>query len=212
MLWVIYKDYFDKSIKTSNYIRYLNWYVWVIFAFTMLLTIGLYIAYIYYNLFWLQFTTYIFGAAGGFYFGNELRKKVKNDVGEFEDVYDNNLITLRQILKKRGIYSNKQIEFLLKQTDEELTDLKVSEGISKQFITIGTVILIPVITMIIKWILEKYNDGFFIIIQITSIIVMVISLFYMLKPLIEQILDVTYWRMKKLRQMIQDINLRDYLK
>lgn len=179
MLWIIYKEYFNKCTKTSSYIRNLNWYEWVIFLFMMTLTIALYFAYIYFDLFLLLVATSIMGLSGAIYFGNELKKKVKKEIGDFEDLYEKNIFTLRQLLKKRKVYSSSQVDFLLKQIDEELPELKISEGIFKTFYTIGTVIIIPIVTMIIKWILDKYSYGYFIAMQLILLLIMIISLFNM---------------------------------
>lgn len=150
-------------------------------------------------------------AGGGLYFGNELRKTVIKHVGTSEDIYDHNIITLKQILNKRKINKLSQIDILLEQMKDELPRLKVSESILKPFYTISTVLLIPTVAMLTKWLLDKYTNGLIVVIQITALIVMIFCLFYMLKPLIEQILDVTYWRMKKLQQMLQDIKLIDFV-
>ena len=212
MLWLLYADYYKSSIKTNSYIRYLNWYVWVIFSFIMLLTIGLYVAFIFYQVQWLQIIMGISGAVGGLYFGNELRKTVNKHVGTFEDVYDKNIITLRNILENRKVYSSAQIDHLINQINDELPELKVSENILKPYYTISTVLLIPTLTILTKWLLDKQTNGVITVIMITALLVMVFSLFYMLKPLLEQVLDATFWRMKKLQIMLQDIKLIDFLK
>lgn len=212
MLWLIFGDYDKKSVKTSEYIRFLNWYVWVIFAFIMMLTVGFYITSIYFDVYWIQILMFITAISGGLYFGNELRKTVNKHVGSYEDIYDNNIITLRQILKQRKISHVSQIDLILEQLKDELPALKVSDSILKPFYTLSTVLLIPTIAMLTKWLLDKSTNGLIVVIQITALIVMIFCLFYMLKPLIEQILDITYRKMKKLQQMLQDIKLLDFLK
>jgi hypothetical protein len=211
MLWLLYKDYFKETIKINSYLPKLKWYVWLIFSLLMISTIGLFVTFIILDMMWFQVVASTIGASGGFYLGNELRRTVRKEVGTYEDIYDNNLITLRQIMQKRKIHNNNQIDFLLQQIDDELQDLKVSDGVFKQFYTIGTVILVPILTMLVKWILDKYTGGYYIVILITSILIMIISIFHMIKPLFEEILDAAYRKMKKLRSMIQDIKLNDFL-
>lgn len=208
MVWLLYSDYLKESLKTATYIKYLKWYVWVIFLILLLIDVGLYITYLVYSINWLQIVMFVVSIIAGLYFGNEIRKIVTNRVGTYEDVYFNNLAILRNILERRKLYSSNQLNLLIEQIDEELPKLKTTESLIKPFYTLSTIIVIPIVTMLVKWILDsKEAEGAYLVILIFLIIIMIFSLFYMIKPLLEELLDLEYKRMSKLKQMIKDIKI-----
>ncbi|ETT52163.1 MULTISPECIES: hypothetical protein [Paenibacillus] len=212
MHWIIFDDYLRDSIRSSTYVRFLRWYVWVVFSFILMLVIGSIFISIFYSYEWVQWLAYLFGSGGGFYFGYELRKVVRSHVGTYEDVYDHNIITLRQILTTRNVHSSDKIDLLVSQIDEVLPQLKSSEKILKSIYTISTILLIPIMTILIKWLLDTYSsDGVFIVLQLVAIAVMVFSLNFMIQPLVEQVMDLSYRRMKNLKQMMLDVKLIDFV-
>lgn len=212
MLWLIYNDYLKENVRFTSYIRFFNWYVWVISSFMMLLTIGLFISYIYVDKTLIFILTVISGGLGGFYFGFELKRVVVKNVGTSKDIHDHDIITLRKVLKDNNINNVAQIDLLLSQIDEELPNLKVSESIVKPLYTFFTLILLPIVSLFVKWLLDKGQEGIIIFLQVFSLIVMIFGLMYMLKPLITQILDLTFRRMKQLKGMLEDLKLLDFLK
>ncbi|RRJ66079.1 hypothetical protein EHV15_26570 [Paenibacillus oralis] len=212
MLWLIYRDYLKQNVRVTSYAKFLNWYVWVIFSFMMLITGGLFICYLFYENSWLVILLLVSGFSGESYFGYELRKSAVKHIGTTEENYEHDINVLRIILNQRNVNSISQIEQLLNQIDDELPNLKVSENILKPFYTITTVILVPILSLFIKWLLDKDHNGFLIIIQIVALCSMIFSLFYMLKPIIEQIVDISFRRMSQLKRMLEDIKIIDFLK
>ncbi|OUQ85225.1 hypothetical protein B5G50_27950 [Brevibacillus brevis] len=211
MIWIIYSDYLNGNVRVNSYVRYLKWHVWAIFLLVLLITIGLFIAFIYYDLYWVLWITCLTGGVGGLFFGNEIRKVVSQHVGTHEDIYEHNIITLRQILIRRNLYNINKIDLLILQVDEELPDLKASERQLKSMYTFSTILLIPILTLLIKWILDKYTEGWLIVSQLITLIIMIFGIYFMVKPLVEQVIDSPFWRMKKLKKMLQDVKLIDFV-
>jgi hypothetical protein len=209
MIWLLYSDYLKESLKTATYMKFLKWYVWVIFSVLMLIDVGLFFAFIVNDIIWLQWVMFIIAALAGLYFGNEIRKVIYNRVGTHEEVYNRNVIILRGILVRRSLHSREQVDLLIEQIDEELPKLKTSDSLLKPIYTFSTIVFIPIITLLVKWILDKHSNEVYLVILIVLIAVMVFSLYYMVKPLLEELLDLEYKRMTKLKQMIQDIRVID---
>jgi Na+/melibiose symporter-like transporter len=100
------------------------------------------------------------------------------------------------------------LNLLIEQIDEELPKLKTIESLIKPFYSLSTIVVIPIVTMLVKWILDsKEAEGAYLVILILFMIIMIFSLFYMIKPLLEELLDLEYKRMSKLKQMIKDIKI-----
>jgi hypothetical protein len=78
--------------------------------------------------------------------------------------------------------------------------------------TFATLILLPILSLFIKWLLDKGQDGLIIIAQVLLVVIMVFGFIYMLKPLISQILDLSFRRMNQLKRMLEDLKLKDFLK
>lgn len=212
MLWLIFSDYFSRSIRVNAYLRFLRWYVWLWFSLKMLFSTGIFFLFIYFDDYWLLALALFIALLGGLYFGNEIRKVVTSQVGTHEDIYDNDIITLRQILIARNVHSENQINALLEQIDDELQTTKLSEQVIKPIYTFMTILLIPISILIIKWVLDKYSEGYLIVLQILALLVMIFTLCFMLRPISEQLLDSSHWKMKKLKQMLKDIKIIDFLK
>lgn len=212
MIWLIYNDYLKKNVRKTSYAKFLNWYVWIIVAFMMFLTVGLLLSYIYADNPLVFILIIIIEGLGGFYFGFELRRKVVKHVGTTKDIHDHDINVLRKVLKDNDIKNIAQIDLLINQIEDELANLKVSESFFKPLYTFATLILLPILSLFIKWLLDKGQDGLIIIAQVLLVIITVLGFTYMLKPLISQILDISFRRMKQLKRMLEDLKLKDFLK
>lgn len=102
MLWLIYEDYIKQDVRTTYFVKYLKWHVWVISI--SLLIITLYCLFKFYLSLngWILFASCIFAAITGSYFGNELKKSVLGNVGDGKDIFDHNIISIRNILKRHN--------------------------------------------------------------------------------------------------------------
>lgn len=211
MLWLLYTDYINESIKTTAYVKFLKWYVWVVFFAIICIDIGFYLAFILFDIFWMQWLMLGVAAGAGFYFGNEVRKIIRRKIGTHQDIYHVNISRLRSILIRRNIKTRNQIDLLLEQINEELPKLKTSEPLLKPIYSVSTIIIIPIILVIVKWVIDKNSNGIYLVILLVLITIMVASLYYMIKPLLEDLLDREYKRMLKLKQMLEDIRIIDDL-
>ena len=212
MLWLIYEDYIKQDVRTTYFVKYLKWHVWVISI--SLLIITLYCLFKFYLSLngWILFASCMFAAITGSYFGNELKKSVLGNVGDGKDIFDHNIISIRNILKRHNISHIEQIDLLINQINEELPELKMSEKVLKAFYTISTALLLPIITLMIKWLLNYNNEGVEIVIILVLISLAILGIFYIIKPLLEEILDSPYRKMSKLKRILEDIKLVDFLK
>ncbi|WP_423475006.1 hypothetical protein [Lysinibacillus agricola] len=160
---------------------------------------------------WSLIGTYIFAVSSVGYFANELKKSRLGNIGNNKDVFDHDIISLRSILQKHNIHKIEQIDMLINQINEEMPRLKLSEKFLKSFYTISTVLLMPMLTLMIKWLLDYEDGGIYTVMLVVSLCLMVFGLFYIIKPLMEHMLDFNFRRMINLKRMLEDIKLIDFL-
>ncbi len=211
MLWLVYEDYFKQN-DMKFFIRYLKWYVWVIF---LLLLVGT--SFFFYKFISTQNGLYFviecgFAVLSGGYFGYEMRKSVLSNIGDNTDVFEHKIISMRNVLKQRKIDNMEQIDLLINQINEELPELKLSDKFRKSVYAIGTVLLVPSISLISKWLLDSYDEGIYMVVMVLAIVMMLIGLFYIIKPLLESVIDSPYKKMKILKRMLEDVKMLDFLK
>lgn len=212
MLWLIYEDYFKQNVSITFFLKYLKWYVWVISVLLLALTVYFSIKLFFLKTGWIILFNCVFAAATGLYFGNEVEKSKLKNIGNKEDVFDHDMISIRTILKQRNINKVEQIDLLINQINDEVSELKFSEKVLKPIYRISTVLIIPIITLLTRELLN-YNDmGIYSVLLVILLCLMVVVLFYMIKPLLEQILDSPYRKMIKLKRTLEDIKLLDFLK
>lgn len=211
MLWLIYEDYFKQNVRTTSFVRYIKWYVWFIF---FIFTIGsLFFLITFFNSgngFFL-IGVYICAGISGIYFGNELKKAVLKNIGDATDVFDNDMISMRNILKQRNINKMEQIDLLISQINEEMPDFKLSEKFLKSIYTISTALLIPILSLLIKWFLDSKDEGIYIVGVVVTLCLMLLGLYFIIKPVAEQILDSSYRKMSILKRKLEDVKLLDFL-
>ncbi|MCS5503518.1 hypothetical protein NY607_20620 [Lysinibacillus sp. A4] len=212
MLWLIYEEYFNQNVRNTFFLKYLKWYVWVISVSLLALTVYFSIKFFFLPNGWFLLVSCVFAAGTGLYFGNEVEKSKLKNIGNKEDVFDHDMISIRTILNKRDINKIEQIELLINQINEEVSELKFSEKVLKPISKISTVLIIPIITILTKELLN-YNDmGIYSVILVILLCLMVVGIFYMIKPLLEQILDTPYRKMRELKRVLEDVKMLDFLK
>ncbi len=134
--------------------KYLKWHVWFIFTILILATLVLLIVFFLTENGWILIVTYIFAVGSGGYFGNELNKSRLGYIGNNKDIFAHDIISLRGILQQHNINKIEQIDMLINQINEEIPRLKLSEKFLKTFYAISTGLLIPMLTLMIKWLLD----------------------------------------------------------
>jgi len=93
--------------------------------------------------------------------------------------------------------------------------LKLSEKLLKSFYTIITAILLPILSILIKWFLDfkgEGKEGIFIVVAVVIVFLMALGLYFLIRPSIELILDSSYRKMKILKRKLEDVKLLDFLK
>ncbi|MGE6515266.1 hypothetical protein [Lysinibacillus sphaericus] len=212
MLWLVYEDYFKQNVNMNFFIKYLKWYVWVIFL--LLLAVTWFFFYKFFNTQngWYLVIECVFAILSGGYFGYEMRKSVLSNIGDNTDVFEHNIISVRNVLKQRKIDNMEQIDLLINQINEEIPELKLSDKFRKSVYTIGTALLIPFISLISKWLLDTYDEGIYMVVMVLALVIMLIALFYIIKPLLEWVIDSPYKKLKILKRMLEDVKMLDFLK
>ncbi len=212
MLWLIYEDYFKQNVRNTYFMKYLKWYVWVISVSLLIFTLYFSIKFYFSLNGWMLLVSCIFAFITGGYFGNEWRKSRLENIGDAKDIFDHDMISIRNILKQRNINKIEQIELLINQINEELSESKFSEKVLKPIYTISTVLIIPIITLFLKGLLNYNDEGINIVILVILLCLMVVGIFFMIKPILEQILDSPYRKMLNLKRTLEDVKLLDFLK
>ncbi|WP_281486634.1 hypothetical protein [Lysinibacillus sphaericus] len=212
MLWLVYEDYFEQNGNMNFFVRYLKWYVWVIFLLLLAVTL-----FFFYKLFHTQNGWYfviecVFAVLSGGYFGYEVRKSVISNIGDKTDVFEHSIISMRNALEQRKIDNIEQIDLLINQINEEISELKLSDKFRKSVYTISTVLLVPSISLISKWLLDSYDEGIYMVVMVLAVVMMLIGLFYIIKPLLEAVIDSPYKKLKILKRTLEDVKMLDYLK
>lgn len=212
MLWLVYEDYFEQNGNMKFFVRYLKWYVWVIFLILLAVTLFFFYKFLHTQNGWYLVIECVFAVLSGGYFGNEMRKSVLSNVGDNTDVFEHSIISMRNALKQRKIDNIEQIDLLINQINEEISELKLSDKFRKSVYTISTVLLVPSISLISKWLLDTYDEGIYMVVMVLAIVMMLIGLFYIVKPLLEFVIDSPYKKMKILKRTLEDVKMLDYLK
>ncbi|MFG3613177.1 hypothetical protein [Rummeliibacillus stabekisii] len=211
MLWLIYEDYFKQNVRTTSFVRYLKWHIWGIFILFTIGTLIFLITFFKSNNGFFLLGVYICAGISGVYLGNELKKTILTNVGDTTDVFDNDMISIRNILLQRNINKIEQIDLLINQINEEIPDLKLSEKFLKSIYTISTALLIPILSLLIKWFLDFKDEGIFIVGAVVTLCLMFLGLYFLIKPSAEQILDSSYRKMWILKRKLEDVKLLDFL-
>jgi len=210
MIWLVYEDFRNTRVKIGSSLKYLSPLSWMLLAFLIIVTFGLLALSIYLDInIWLIIITLFLSSTTGLYFGNKLRKLIRSKYGSHEDIYNTNINHLKNILNKRNLYTKTKIESLIEQYNEELPSLKISDKALKPINGIAITFLLPISTLLIKWMLDN-KSGPYLIIVIIMMIVMLLSLYYMLKPLIENLFDREMKHMMELKRLLQDILIIDF--
>lgn len=212
MLWLIYEDYFKQNVNIKFFIRYLKWYVWIIFLILLAGTLFFFYKFLNTQNGWYLATQCVLAALSGSYFGYQLKKSVLSNIGDNTDVFEHNIISMKNVLKQRKIDNIEQIDLLINQINEELPELKLSDKFRKTVYTIGTALLVPSISLVSKWLLDSYDEGIYMVVMVLALVIMIIALFYIIKPLLEWVIDSPYKNLKILKRMLEDVKMMDFLK
>ncbi len=133
------------------------------------------------------------------------------------DAYDFRLEMLRNILNKHfKLYESKKIQELIKQCDLSIGFYQLSTEIFKPLINMTKSVLFPIVAFSFGLIIRKVELGLNDTIRLTVLVVIVmlmfLALFYIVKVPIENFLDNQSNKIKRLKGMLIDISLKDFIK
>lgn len=211
MLWMIYRDYFKQKINIKDFLSYMNWRSWFIFAILLFGYLFFWYRFIQTQNVWCQAYMYLVGIVLFIYFFTSLRKAVLKNIGGPDDILDHDVITLRNVLKKRGITSASQMDLLIAQINEELPELKRSEKMKRIFFYIVTVIIIPAATSLTNRLVYTNGNGIDIVIAGLTLVLVLTGLIFMVYPILKTAMDLKHDRMKSLKRELEDIKIVDHL-
>ena len=116
---------------------------------------------------------------------------------------------LIDILKKEGFYKAKKIEYLIQMINDILDSLKITKELFRPLISFFLVIVFP----LLMWRFNKSDVSKNLIKSfplILTILFQLLGYFYLLKPIVESILDRNYFALKEFQFMLKDIYLTDF--
>lgn len=133
-----------------------------------------------------------------------------------KDVYDVRIRTLRKILIESDLYELRKIQELVIQCDLACTEHKISNKIIDAASNISKFILLPFITFVSGLIVKNVSITFEQAIQYIPIIILliigVVLLAYEIKWFIGDILDVQSRKLNKIKGLLVDISIKDFIK
>lgn len=143
----------------------------------------------------------------------ESQKNYENNIR----LYKIKLGILRKILKKPfKLYESKKINELIEQSNKAIEYYKISNQFWIPFTNISKTMILPTVTFAIGVIIKNVELSINSIIDITVKIIIGIFLIsggiYSLKVPIESYLDTKSSKLKKLRNMLIDIQIEDFIK
>lgn len=214
MIWYVFYEYKKLSnIKSKNIIKNVDAKIWIELISLLVLLIILFVLIIKKKILWLIFFELALALFMGGFLGKEIRKVRERLYGSGIEYYSEGLNELRYILKDMNIYSKAKIDILIKEAVNELPELKLSHKIFKPIISFTTIVLVPVLIVVIKWILNR-SDSIIEGIKIIGVVVLITStimvIFNMFKSNANDFFDNNYYKMKKTKDMLVDIILVDF--
>lgn len=142
------------------------------------------------------------------------KKSLEKTFGSDYERYKKRIDIIRDVLIKMELYSAEKVKYIIDLNNERKKNWKFSESISKPFATILTTVLIPTITLLLKWIFDHANITNDVIKYagiVVTIILLLLGLVYLFKPILENYLDKEYLEFESLQNMLEDIFLIDFL-
>lgn len=144
-------------------------------------------------------------------------KSVQKNYKRNIEKYDFRLEILRDILRDDfKLYELKKIEELIKQCDLSIESYKLSNKIFKPLVDLTKSVLFPIITfsfgLIVKQIEISVNDTINITKLVVIVVLMFFGLFYIVKNPIESFLDNQSNKIKRLKGLLNDMLIKDFIK
>ncbi|MDG5856533.1 hypothetical protein [Clostridium beijerinckii] len=144
-------------------------------------------------------------------------KDFKSNYKKRMNNYNMRLELLRDVLKYEfKLYEQKKIEELIKQCDSSIEFYELSTKLSKPLITLTRSVFVPIIAFSFGLISKKIEMSVNDIIQIALLVLWVIIMFWVLfqgiKHHIENFLDGESIKIKKLKGMLNDMLIKDFMK
>jgi hypothetical protein len=144
-------------------------------------------------------------------------KSVQKNYKRNIEKYDLRLEILRNILRYDfKLYEPKKIEELVKQCDLSIESYKLSTETFKPLVGLTKSVLFPIITFSFGLIIKKVKISVDDTIRITALVVIVmlmfLVLFYIIKHTIESFLDNQSNKIKRLKGMLNDMRIKDFIK
>lgn len=169
-----------------------------------------------FDIHWIGSVMFVIYFATFMYFIKMVSKETEKEYGKNVADYKKDLDDLVHILRKEvfQLYTEKQINRLIEDCDQILPTLKRSKSVFKPFVTFFTAIIFPLVTLALNIIVNELS--FDISLQVMIWIVLgplyLISLYYLISPIIGGFLDSDYKKFRRLRDMLSDILLLYFMK
>jgi len=214
MIWYLLVEFKKEEKEKSIVLNRFKLAFWIKYI-VILIPISLFDLYaIYINNAMLTFVgLVIFGITTYAIISND-NKSLEKKFGSGFERYKKRIEVIRAVLIKMDLYSEAKVKYLIDLNNERKKGWKFSTNIFRPFATISTALLIPTITLLLKWIFDHTNitnDAIKYVGAVVTIILLLLSLVYAFKPILEGFLDKEYLEFESLQNMLQDIYLIDFV-
>jgi hypothetical protein len=206
----------DNKFKITDISRSKWKYLWAIIITSILLFITIAIIPMLYDIYWIGGIAIIVYFAIYIYSIKEISKETEKEYEKNTKAYKETLENLSHILRKEvfRLYTEKQILKLIDDCNQILPSLQRSKSIFQPIVTLFTVILFPIITLALNILIENltFNMSMQIMIVILLGLLYLISVYYLISPIVGGILDSDFKKLRRIRDMLSDIILIEFTK
>jgi len=164
-----------------------------------------------YNIDWIGGVAFVIYLSTYIFSIKKIAREAEKEYEENTEEYKKTLENLALLLRKEvfQLYTEKQITKLIEVCNQILPSLQRSKSIFKPFVAIFTAILFPLITLALNILIDNFsfNASLQTIIWLILGSLYLISMYYFISPVIGDILDSEYKKLRRLRDMLSDIIL-----
>ncbi len=150
----------------------------------------------------------------GFIFIHIINKKTSDEIDNDLKIYYLKLGLLRDILRELKLYSGKKNKQMIEMISDQKEQWRFSVGVKKVLSVVTTSFLIPIVTLIYKWLFDNVKpiDQIIIYIGLTiTTILVILGIAFMIVPFFINKIDKEYKEFNRLQSMLEDINLIDFV-
>ncbi|HBV98058.1 MAG: hypothetical protein JL50_00870 [Peptococcaceae bacterium BICA1-7] len=214
MIWYLLKDFKYREKEKMNFITLLGIKFWVRHIAVFVLICSLNILAVHKTNFVMSAVGYIILITYAIYFVKNTELVMEIKFGNALGRYKKRLSVLRNVLKDMDLYSDSKIHYIIELVDKQKNQLQYSKNIFKPFTIVMSTILIPLILGTLNWIykyMKNIDEIVFYTGLIIALILALLSIAYMVKPIIADFIDKEYYSFNSLQSMLHDIYLMDFV-